>query len=150
MYVRFHCPVCGRTCRVTLEDSVSHLECPHCEHRRTVPAGVFADGSIHRCIVCPSMELFFRKNFPQRLGAMIVVVGLAASCVTWYHHSLYGTYGILFATALMDLMLYLLMGNVVTCYRCRADYGGFASTRHKSFDLEVHERHRQEAARLNQ
>jgi len=90
-----------------------------------------------------------RKDFPQRLGVGIVVLGFAASCVTWYYHHILLTFGILFATALVDLLLYVLMGNVLECYRCHAQYRGVEGLEdHPPFSLEVHEKHRQQAARL--
>ena len=59
--------------------------------------------------------------------------------------------GILFATALIDVVLYVVMGNVLECYRCHAQYRGLPSLEgHEGFNLEVHERYRQQAARLRQ
>jgi hypothetical protein len=55
----------------------------------------------------------------------------------------------LLATALADLALFHLMGNVLVCYRCGAHYRGVeAMEAHGGFNLETHERYRQEAARL--
>jgi hypothetical protein len=98
-------------------------------------------------MVCPSTELFVRKDFPQRLGVAIVVVGLAASCVTWAWQMLVPTFAILFGTALIDVVLYIVMPECLTCYRCAARYRGAAGP-HGSFDLETHERHRQQRIRL--
>jgi hypothetical protein len=101
-----------------------------------------------RCLVCPSAELFARKDFPQRLGVGIVVAGFAASCVTWGMRLLVPTFAILFATALVDVLLYLFMPECLTCYRCGARYSGDSvAADHGGFDLETHEKHRQRAAR---
>jgi monovalent cation:H+ antiporter-2, CPA2 family len=35
------------------------------------------DGRLTRCIVCPSVDLFVRKDFPQRVGVGLVAIGLA-------------------------------------------------------------------------
>jgi len=116
-----------------------------------VPQGAIADGRVRRCVVCPSTELFVRKDFPQRLGVAIVVLGFAASCVSWHYYHLYLTFGILFATALVDVVLYVLMGESLTCYRCSAEYRGLEGLdQHGAFDLSIHERYRQQAARLAQ
>ena len=107
--------------------------------------------TIERCLVCPSRELFIRKNFPQRLGVAIVVLGFAISCVTWYFRLVIPTFGVLFATAGIDVLLYLFMGNALQCYRCQAHYSGVGGLeQHSPFDLEIHERHRQEKIRLQQ
>jgi hypothetical protein len=44
--------------------------------------------------------------------------------------------------------MYLLVGDVVVCYRCEAQYRGFAATdAHKPFEIAVGERYRQERIR---
>jgi hypothetical protein len=86
---------------------------------------------------------------PQRLGVAIVVLGLGASCVAWYYYHVFVTFGIMFATAAADFVLYLVMGNVLQCYRCHAQYRGVAGLdEHSPFSLETHERHRQQTARM--
>jgi hypothetical protein len=90
-----------------------------------------------------------RKDFSQSLGVAIVVVGIVASSVFWAYHMPYWTYGVLFATALIDVVLYLTVGNVLQCYRCQAQYRGTPGLEsHGGFDLETHEKHRQQKIRL--
>ena len=61
------------------------------------------------------------------------------------------TFAILFVTALVDLVLYIVMGESLTCYRCHAQYRGFEEIElHGGFDLETHERYRQMAARMKE
>ena len=104
---------------------------------------------VQRCLVCPSTDLFVRKDFPQRLGVLIVAVGIIGSSIAWYHAHLLWTFGILFATALIDVLLYTLVGDALMCYRCQAQYRGVAEMdSHGLFDLETHEKHRQLNARL--
>jgi hypothetical protein len=106
---------------------------------------------VARCLVCPSTDLFVRKDFSQALGITIIVIGFALSTVAWYYHQVIATYAILFATALIDAVLYLVMGNVLQCYRCEAQYRDVASLEDgPEFDLTVHEKHRQQEARLAQ
>jgi NAD-dependent SIR2 family protein deacetylase len=149
MNVAFACPKCDQTVQVELSDDVSQLACSHCEYTLNAAAGAISQGEVHRCLVCGGNELFVRKNFSQRLGVTIVVLGFVASSVTWYLHQVEATFGILFATALIDVVLYLCVGNLLQCYGCRSEYRGVAGLdQHEPFDLEVHERHRQQAARL--
>jgi len=106
------------------------------------------DGGVKYCVVCRSPDLFIRKDFPQWLGVLIVVIGFAASSVAWYYHQIEWTFGILFATAAIDVVLYLLMGEALVCYRCGAHFRNVGSVdQHSGFDLETHERYRQAAAR---
>lgn len=150
MKITHACPNCGQVARRELPAPVSELECA-CGHSIAVDNGAVEGGRVTRCAVCPSRELFVRKDFSQRLGVTIVVAGLAASCIPWYFGNWFGTFAILFATALADVLLYLFVGNVLQCYRCHAEYRGLPDLAgHAPFSLEVHERHRQQQARLEQ
>ena len=96
--------------------------------------------------ICLSAKIF-RSDWESRL----VTIGLLASCVAWGYSQLYWTFGILFATALVDVVLYLIVPNALMCYRCGAMYRGAAEIdSHGSFNLETHERHRQQKIRLEQ
>jgi hypothetical protein len=93
--------------------------------------------------------MFIRKDFSQRLGVTIVVVGLLLSTIAWGLHWRYVSYAVLFATALCDVVLYVMVGNMLQCYRCRAEYRGLAGLdEFEPFDLETHERFRQEKLRM--
>jgi hypothetical protein len=137
--------------RAALANDVRELGCSHCGQQIKVPAGAISDGQIHRCLVCPSTELYARKDFPQRLGVALVVAGFIGSSIAWANYQVLWSFAILFGTALVDLVLYLVMGESLTCYRCHAEYRGFEQIeRHGGFDLETHERYRQMAARLKE
>lgn len=151
MNITYACPQCEQTTRTELDAQSTELTCIHCGSASKIPAGAVTDGGVSRCVVCPSEELFLRKDFPQGLGVTIVVLGLAASCIPWYFHNWYGTFAILFATALIDVVLYVVMGDMLQCYRCQAQYRGVPGLeQYEAFNLETHERHRQQQARLAQ
>jgi hypothetical protein len=149
MNVTYSCPGCHQAARVAIGAETTSLACPHCGQKIRVPEGAIAGASIERCAVCPSTELFVRKDFPQRLGVALVVLGFIGSSIAWAYYMVWLSFAILFATALVDLALYILMGESLTCYRCQAQYRGFQeSPLHGGFDLETHERFRQMAARM--
>ena len=151
MNVEFACPRCERSCSVETKPDERRLSCPHCQLEIEQPEGAFEEGRLERCLVCPSHDLFVRKDFPQRLGVAIVVVGFALSCVTWNFYWTKLTFAVLFATAIIDLALFAVVGESLTCYRCGAQYRGLEGLKnYHGFDLEIHERYRQEAARLAQ
>jgi hypothetical protein len=147
MLIRFACPRCEQPAQVEPVDSA--ITCPHCNLTVQSPPDAWDDGRLKRCLVCPSTDLFTRKDFPQGLGVTIVVIGFALSCVTWFNYWVMATFAVLFATALADFALYLIVGDSLVCYRCHTEYrqlpeqGGYSA-----FDLETHERYRQQAARL--
>lgn len=148
MNVTYHCPACHKPVREQLTDATAALACPHCQQQITVPAKAIQGDHIHRCLVCPSTDLYARKDFPQRLGVVLVIIGFVASSIAWANYMVFWTFAILFTTALIDLVLYIVMGESLTCYRCGAQYRGFADIEiHGGFNLDTHERYRQLAAR---
>ena len=149
MNVTFRCPHCDQIDRVNFDENTQSMACPHCGEKWSVPEGAVSGDKLWRCIVCPSTELFIRKDFSQALGVAIVVAGFVISSVFWYYRMPLWTYGVLFATALIDVVLYLVVGNVLHCYRCQAQYRGVPGLEnHEAFNLETHEKHRQQKIRL--
>jgi predicted RNA-binding Zn-ribbon protein involved in translation (DUF1610 family) len=151
MNVAFACPRCQESVRVEVPEGAASFACPACNGELTVPPGAYHDGRLEQCLVCPSTDLFIRKDFSQRVGVSIVILGFAISCVTWYLRLPYWTFGVLFATALVDLTLYFLVPNCLNCYRCDAQYRGLSGLdNHEHFNLETHERYRQQEIRLRE
>ncbi len=149
MNVTFSCPRCQQGVRAEVASDAASLGCPRCGQALAIGRDSFDANQLRRCLVCPSTELFVRKDFPQRLGVAVVVLGIAASCVAWAYMAVFATFAILFATALVDVLLYLIVPDALMCYRCGAQYRGVAKlSGHGTFDLETHERYRQQAARM--
>ena len=73
-------------------DKVMHAATPGLRSPKSVRTGGDEPPRLVRCLVCPSADLFLRKDFPQRLGVGIVVVGLLASCVTWGMREMVATF----------------------------------------------------------
>lgn len=150
MNVTFRCPHCDQTACVELGEASRELACPQCQAKWAVKGSVKA-GKVERCVICPSTELFIRKDFSQSLGVTIVVIGVVISSIFWYYRMPLWTYAVLFGTALLDVVLYLTVGNLLQCYRCQAQYRGMAGLdEHQPFNLETHEKHRQQRIRLEQ
>jgi hypothetical protein len=149
MNITFRCPHCDQTGSAELKADMRELACPTCAASWPVPAGTVTENTVSQCLVCPSTELFVRKDFSQSLGVAIVVVGVVVSSAFWAWHMPYWSYGVLFTTALIDVVLYLWVGNVLQCYRCHAQYRDVpALAQHGGFDLETHEKYRQQRLRL--
>lgn len=146
MNVTFACPECDQTTRQEVEPATRQVVCTSCQHAIAV---LLPTEPLHRCLICGCNELFVRKNFSQRLGLTIVVTAMVLSSIAWGFHWRYTTYGILFAAALIDVILYFRVGNLLQCYRCRAEYRGLPELDQGApFNLETHEKFRQQAARL--
>ncbi len=151
MEVTYHCHHCGGTSRETrISQQTRELTCQHCGKTFGTSQGALdEEGHLTRCLVCPCRELFVRKDFNQRIGVGVIVAGFALSTVAWALRRPLWTFAILFATAAIDMVLYFVVGNLVQCYRCHAEYRGLDQMEsYQQFSLETHERFRQEAARL--
>lgn len=150
MNVTFACPGCQHGVRQHFDAASKALACPHCGQEIKLATGSIEGERVKRCLVCPSTDLFVRKDFPQRVGVLIVAVGIIGSSIAWYYANLPWTFGVLFATALLDLALFAVVGNALMCYRCGAQYRGTAEVEsHGQFNLETHEKYRQLAARVS-
>jgi hypothetical protein len=148
MNITFACPHCDEPARLEFSAKSDVLECPNCRQQIRIPEDAWEGDRLRRCLVCPSSDLYVRKDFPQILGVSLVAIGILGSSVAWAYAMIYWTFGILFATALADVILYALVGDALMCYRCHAQYRGLAEfDEHGAFDLETHERYRQQAAR---
>jgi hypothetical protein len=134
MNIVYSCPGCGGPTAAAAIETRPTLSCPRCSRSISLPEGA----------ILPATA----TEPPRLTGVGIVVVGFAASCVAWAYRELFLTFGILFATAAIDVVLYFLVPECLTCYRCGARYTGPGITdRFGGFNLETHEKHRQQAAR---
>jgi hypothetical protein len=114
-----------------------------------VPADV--DPALDECPLCGGHELYKKKDFPHKLGMGILVAACMASCVTTLLYQWWLTWGILIGSAAFDGTLYLLVKDVVVCYRCQAHFHGVpVREHHQPFELTIHERYRQEKLRREQ
>jgi len=124
------------------------MACSHCGGVLDVATDALPDGHLAYCLICHSKDLFVRKDFPQRLGILLVVIGFIASGIAWFYYKIALTFGILIATAGIDVLLYLFVGDALECYRCHALFRRVTiDDQHGAFNLETHERYRQLTAR---
>jgi hypothetical protein len=145
--IRFPCPECEYPARVELTGP-AEWRCPRCDHILKLPA---PDPALPACVVCGNRELYKKKDFPHALGMAILVGACLASTVTYFLYDKWLTWAILIGSALFDGFLYLLVKDVIVCYRCDAHYRGLPATAaHQPFELTVHERYRQERIRREQ
>lgn len=146
LQIRYHCP--NETCVAIieyepLEEVGPTLTCPRCqkEHPLTVTDALREDHVIDVCAVCGSRELFIRKDFPQRIGLMVVIVSGIASII-FFRSNLLLAYAILAAAVVVDLLLYLVIGKATTCYACRAEYrNANLNPNHEGFDLATSDKY---------
>jgi hypothetical protein len=108
--------------------------CPNCGVRAPVHRErLTKDGGLLGCLACEHPELFTRKSMPPALGILVVVVAAVLAPFTMYLS--------LVVAAVIDLVLFGIVPDVVTCYVCGAEHRGFQrEPRHPRFDREIAER----------
>ena len=146
MQIRFNCPTPACVAQIELEPlegAGDSIECPRChvKHPVALDSSIRAEQRLGQCPLCGCREFFIRKDFPQRLGLVIVVVSAAISVAT-LSSNLAVSWGVLAAAVLIDLALYLVVGKVTVCYACRAEFRGAAiNPEHHGFDLARSEKY---------
>ena len=87
------------------------------------------------CPACGGTQLYVQRDFNQKAGLAVVIVGAALAPFTPYYASL-------FAAALIDAALYAVLPEITICYRCQAHFRGFArNPAHQAFDLHIAEQY---------
>lgn len=151
MWLFFECPACQGDNVVEINSTANTLRCEKCSWTRTIANEIRADQEPETCVACGCGDLWRQKDFPQRLGVAMVASGALLSTAFWWFMEPAWAIGVLLAFALVDGVLYTLMRDVLVCYRCRARHRHAPlDGRHERFNLETHERYRQEAIRLEQ
>ena len=146
MHIRYRCrdPLCRAWNQATVITDTLIPTCATCGKPARIDAvpSLAVAGPITQCVVCGGREFFSRKNFPQRFGlGLVIVFGLIAS-IYYYFENIPATFATLGSLVVIDGVIYLLVGKVTVCYRCRAEYRGVAyNPEHLGFDLAASEKY---------
>ena len=152
MHVRCHCPSCEQPIRAEIPPGeTAAIRCGNCSWERPVATTEVVDEAPRHCLCCGSADLWRQKDFPQSLGVLAVATGAILSSIAWYYRRPAWALGILMVFAALDMILYVVMPDVLVCYRCRARHGGVKLTHeHEAYNHELGERYRQESIKLRQ
>lgn len=143
-YIQFICPRCANGSGVELTHETDRLTCPNCDWEQLQSVSTAA------CPVCGCDDMWRQKNFSQALGLTMVALAAGLSTIAWWYYEPVWALGILLFFALIDWVLYMVMPDVLVCYRCRSRISGLPEEAEvPKFNLEVQERYRQEAIRKN-
>ena len=107
------------------------------EHNATPPP-------LTACPRCHCTDLFVRRDFPQKLGLTVVVAaGLTFLILAAVPRYFYLGVIVLAVAALADAAIYLFVGKVTVCYRCRAEFRDVpVNQEHEGFELAIAEKYR--------
>jgi hypothetical protein len=151
MQILFQCPSCQHSRREVVAADSGAITCEGCRWTRAIRAGDLEGNLPQKCLVCGCDDLWRQKDFPQRLGVAIVALAALVSTIAFALYMPLTALGVLLAAALIDMLLFALMPDVLVCYRCAARYRDVGIHEdHPRFNLETAERYRQEAARVEQ
>jgi hypothetical protein len=132
--IAFYCPKCGAEATSSLD---GHGSCPRCAAATelALSSSLRANRVVDRCPACGGEQLYVQRDFNQKAGLAIVIVGGALAPFTPFYSSL-------FVAAIIDAVLYAVLPEITVCYRCQAHFRGFArNPKHNAFDLHLAEQY---------
>lgn len=149
MQLVYPCPACQAPNIDVITSTQKHMQCGVCDWQKDIPASSLDGEKPRCCLACGNPDLWRQKDFPQGLGLLMVVSAATMSTIAWAYVRPMLAIGILMAFALIDMVLYWLMRDVLVCYRCHAKHRrAQMDDDHPRFNLELAERYRQEDIRL--
>ena len=132
--IAFRCGSCGEEARSGL-DGVGRCTACAAETVLELSPSLKGDRVVDRCPACAGTQLYTQRDFNQKAGLAIVILGGALAPFTPYYSSL-------FVAALVDAALYAVLPEITICYRCHAHFRGFAKNpAHHAFDLHTAEQY---------
>ena len=139
MHLTLRCPDCDCALPLDAVDAPPEVACGGCGRTLalSVSEDVRADRTVDTCPVCAGPDFYIRKDFDPKLGLAVVVVGaLVSAGFYWFGLDLVA-YGILAAAALIDLVIYGRLDDLVVCYRCHTEFRGRYRRTAQGFDLHT-------------
>ena len=127
------------------------LTCAHCKRELEVLVNdsLINQGVVTTCVSCGHDTLYVQKDFNRRVGLALVGVGVAGSLYFFGKGQPIYAMAALGLTALVDFLIYFLVGDVTVCYSCHAVYRGFnRNPEHEPFDLKKLEKYGGRTPRL--
>lgn len=146
MKVTFSCPQCFRW--LSLADPLPTEWRCDCGQTGILHLPESSESVLRACVVCGNQQLYRQKNFPQWLGLSLLTIACGAFFVLQLLYQPAWAWTILLGSAALDLGLYLIVGDVIVCYRCQARHTGVPSRNtYAPFELAIAEKYRQERLR---
>jgi hypothetical protein len=132
--IAFSCPACGREA-IAGRDGAGRCHACGAAPTLATTASLREGGIVDLCPACGGDQLYVQRDFNQKAGLVIVVLGAALAPFTPFYSSL-------IVATLADAALYLVLPEITICYRCQAHFRGFArNPKHQAFDLHVAEQY---------
>jgi hypothetical protein len=131
--IAFRCPACGGEAVCGL-DGQGRCSCG-ARPALTLSPALREQSMVDACPACEGVQLYVQRDFNQKAGLAVVIVGAALAPFTPFYSSL-------FVAALIDAGLYAMLPEITICYRCQAHFRGFRrNPGHEPFDLHTAEQY---------
>jgi hypothetical protein len=138
--IAFRCPRCGAEALAGVD---GRGRCRGCrDETRLSPSDALREQRlVDRCPACAGEQFYVQRDFNQKAGLAIVVLGALLAPFTPFYASLV-------VAVAIDALLYLLLPEITVCYRCHAHFRGFRrNPKHAAFDLHLAEQYEQRPAK---
>lgn len=128
------CPSCGNEAVAGLDGAGACRSCLS-SVKVDVPESLRTTRMIEACPACGNGLLYVQRDFNQKVGLGVVILGAILAPFTPFYSSL-------FVAGAVDAGLYTLLPDVTVCYRCHAHMRGFSrNPAHHAFDLHLAEQY---------
>ena len=87
--------------------------------------------------MCTDVDFYRRKDFDPKLGLTIVVVASLISAGFLWFRLVLVAFGVLAVAALIDLVVYRLIGDLTVCYPCHTEFRRRYPRTASHFDLHT-------------
>jgi hypothetical protein len=135
--IAFRCPSCGGEAECGL-DGQGRCACG-ATPSLTLTFSLRDESMVDRCPACDGVQLYVQRDFNQKAGLAVVILGAIAAPFTHYLS--------LVAAAIIDSGLYAMLAEITVCYRCHAHFRGFRrNPAHEPFDLHIAEQYSKPAS----
>lgn len=152
--VYFLCPNCESMPGHADALHTTEWQCPECDHLLKLhkpEVKTSTEGTIvSHCATCGCEDIYKRKGFPHWLGLTILTLACLGFLILMNMYETKLAWGVLLVSAAIDGILYLMVPDVVVCYRCGSVHRGMSKSGNAIFELTTQERYRQEKARKEQ
>jgi hypothetical protein len=130
--IAFRCPACSGEAECGLS-GLGRCACG-ATPSLTLSPSLRDEQIVDVCPACAGSQLYVQRDFNQKAGLGVVVVGAVLAPFTHYAS--------LVVAALVDSALYLMLAEIAICYRCQAHFRGFKrNPKHEPFDLHLAEQY---------
>ena len=139
MEVTLTCPNCQSALPLKALNAPNEVHCGACQHLITIliSENLENDCLVDQCPQCEGTDFYRRKDFDPQIGLLVVVMASLISAVFLWYELVVIAFGVLGAAALIDLIVYQLLGEITVCYRCHSEFRGTYDVQAGNFDLHT-------------